>query len=355
MELFRPGIKRADFGKRTAKVHHQHPLVVQFPWPVDAHPSLRTDEHVLVHGLGGLGDIQVLVGLADALVKEPRAPLPDAIDPLDLVLHLEAVELVDHAAAVHDLGAALAHHLVTLVQHGDLGRLEQADLQGQVEGVGADHAAVPGGVVGFVHKTEEHRLIVAVPLAGVIPVAGILRRDGPLEKVVQVDRSFVTTEEREVQEVVRRPQLEPPLATEQAGIGPDVRFVVPVKVLEHLLDDVAAFDHILGLGFVVRFGEADDVDNVRLHVHLPVGRYCQVPFSFVQVGRKVREATPSLLDDVKVKVVGQRLKQFVGRLELGQVVEPRGAGWQVVHHLHDILGDTGFERHDTGDDMVGDQ
>src|SRR5690606_14660420 len=104
----------------------------------------------------------------------------------------------------------------------------------------------------------------------------------------------------QVQQVVHGSQLEPALSAQQPGIVPYVGLVVTVKVLDRLLDEVAALDDILGLGLVVGLGKADDVDDVGLHVHLPVGGDGQVALGPVQVGRKVGQAAPGLFDDVIV-------------------------------------------------------
>ena len=158
-----------------------------------------------------------------------------------------------------------------------------------------------------------------------------------------------------MQEVVHGPQLEPALAAEQSGIVPQIGQIVFVEIVEHLLDDVTAFDDVLGLGLVMGLGKADHMDDVGLHVHLPVGRDGQVTLGLVQVRRKVGQPSSRFLDNSEIRVAGQWFDQFVSRLEFGQVVQAGGAGRQVIHHLHHILPDAQLEGYHAGDDVVGHQ
>ncbi len=264
-------------------------------------------DDLVVHHLRQLGDVGVLVGLADVLVKEPGAAFPHPVHPIDLVAHLDPIEFVNHAGPIHDLGAAFAHHLVAFVQHRDLRCLQQPHLQGQVQGVATDQTALASRIVGLVHEAKQHCLIVTLPFGGIAPLMGFLGGDGVVEKVVQVDRTLVAAQESQVQDVVHGATLEVLLAPDQSRVGPHIRRLALGKVHEHLFDDVTTFDDVLSFGLVMGLREGDHVHDVRLHKHLPVGCHSQMPLGHIQVGREAGEATTSLLDDVEIEVPGERL------------------------------------------------
>ncbi len=252
MEILRLRVEYANLGERAAEVDHQHLLVLQILSTVDADIPPRLLHDLFIDRLGRLGDIQVFIGLADLLVEEPGTPFADHVDPLNLVPHLDAVELLNHTATVDDLRAALADHLIPFVQHRDLRRLEQAHLERQLQRIGADHPTMTGGIVCLVDETQQHALIVALPLLGVLSLLGLRWRYSPLEEVVHRDRPLVPPQQREVEDVVHRPPFQLSLPIEQPRVRPDVRTIILTEVFKHLLHNIAAFDDVLSLGFVVR-------------------------------------------------------------------------------------------------------